>query len=192
MKHATTLLWLFSLSKTTTRCMRAKALLLFYSSVRLVVAMTRVSRLRVETCLSFVVVVRLLYSGLLFVLFVVCVCVLKKKNNFTTTPFFVFCFFLVSFLTSSKNFTFFIDDFLSGQVFRYSSVWCQIKLYLSTPGGGVKYPTYLPPNHSLSNDGDDNNDDTFCARARATTPPPPPPPKKNNKKKKNMQQHQQH
>ena len=40
----------------------------------------------------------------------VCVCVLKK-NNFTTTPFFVFCFFLVSFLTSSKNFTFFIDDF---------------------------------------------------------------------------------
>ena len=112
MKHTTTLLWLFSLSKTTTRCMRAKALLLFYSSVRLVVAMTRVSRLRVETCLSFVVVVRLLYSGLLFVLFVVCVCcVLKKKNNFTTTPFFVFCFFLVSFLTSSKNFTFFIDDF---------------------------------------------------------------------------------
>ena len=75
MKHTTTLLWLFSLSKTTTRCMRAKALLLFYSSVRLVVAMTRVSRLRVETCLSFVVVVRLLYSGLLFVLFVVCVCV---------------------------------------------------------------------------------------------------------------------
>ena len=137
MKHTTTLLWLFSLSKTTTRCMRAKARLLFYSSVRLVVAMTRVSRLRVETCLSFVVVVRLLYSGLLFVLFVVCVCCVlkKKKNNFTTTtPFFVFCFFFgkISFLTSSKNFTFFIDDFLSGQVFRYSSVWCQIKLYLST------------------------------------------------------------
>ena len=44
----------------------------------------------------------------------VCVCcVLKKKNNFTT-PFFVFCFFFgkISFLTSSKNFTFFIiDDF---------------------------------------------------------------------------------
>ena len=58
MKHTTTLLWLFSLSKTTTRCMRAKARLLFYSSVRLVVAMTRVSRLRVETCSSFVVVLR--------------------------------------------------------------------------------------------------------------------------------------
>ena len=115
----------------------------------------------------------------------------KEEEQFHRHPnYFLFFFlFLVSFLTSSKNFTFFIDDFLSGQVFRYSSVWCQIKLYLSTPGGGVKYPTYLPPNHSLSNDGDDNNDDTFCARARGTTPPPP---KKNNNKKKNMQQHQQH
>ena len=102
MKHATTLLWLFSLSKTTTRCMRAKALLLFYSSVRLVVAMTRVSRLRVETCLSFVVVVRLLYSGLLFVLFVVCVCVVKmlcfeeeEEQFHHHHPIFCFLFFFV-------------------------------------------------------------------------------------------------
>ena len=126
-------------------------------------------------------------------------CVLKKKkNNFTTTPI-IFCFFcflfLVSFLTSSKNFTFFIDDFQA----RFLDIlqWCQIKTLPKKSrverGGGVKYPTYLPPNHSLSNDGDDNNDDTFCARARATTPPPPPPPKKNNNnKKENMQQHQQH
>ena len=89
MKHTTTLLWLFSLSKTTTRCMRAKARLLFYSSVRLVVAMTRVSRLRVETCSSFVVLRRrlLMYWSFLlcffFVLFfcVCCVCVLCVKTE---------------------------------------------------------------------------------------------------------------
>ena len=136
MKHATTLLWLFSLSKTTTRCMRAKALLLFYSSVRLVVAMTRVSRLRVETCLSFVVVVvRLLYSGLLFVRFVVCVCVcFEEEEQFHHHPnyFLFFLFFVFGlFFDIIEEFYFFYRR-LSGQVFRYSSVWCQIKLYLST------------------------------------------------------------
>ena len=135
MKHTTTLLWLFSLSKTTTRCMRAKALLLFYSSVRLVVAMTRVSRLRVETCLSFVVVVvRLLYSGLLFVRFVVCVCVcFEEEEQFHHHPnyFLFFLFFVFGlFFDIIEEFYFFYRR-LSGQVFRYSSVWCQIKLYLT-------------------------------------------------------------
>ena len=141
MKHTTTLLWLFSLSKTTTRCMRAKARLLFYSSVRLVVAMTRVSRLRVETCSSFVVVLRrrrpsssssdvLVFSPLFFFrsfFCVCCVCVfcvkteeeeqeeveVRTRRSFTV----LFLFFV------SKNFIsfYFRPGFLDTGTYLYSS-----------------------------------------------------------------------
>ena len=120
MKHTTTLLWLFSLSKTTTRCMRAKALLLFYSSVRLVVAMTRVSRLRVETCLSFVVVV-VFCTLVFFSFFSLCVCVCFEEEQFHHHPIFCFLFFFGLFFDIIEEFYFFYIR-LSGQVFRYSSV----------------------------------------------------------------------
>ena len=118
MKHTTTLLWLFSLSKTTTRCMRAKARLLFYSSVRLVVAMTRVSRLRVETCSSFVVLRRrlLMYGLFSFVFFsffflcVCCVCVFCVKTEEEEVSV-LFLFFV------SKNFI--IIVLFQARFFRY-------------------------------------------------------------------------
>ena len=67
-----------------------------------------------------------------------CVCVLcfeeEEEQFHHHHPIFCFLFFFgkISFLTSSKNFTFFFIDDFQAKVFRYSSVWCQIKLYLST------------------------------------------------------------